>query len=62
MIMFCRQRVNVILITFMRFVEPNPERAVATMKYIHTVLNERLFCWILNTGQNTTLKEKKTNF
>lgn len=59
---FYDKRENVILITFMRFVEPDPERAVATMKYIHTVLNERLFCWILNTGQNTTLKEKRQIF
>lgn len=59
MIMFRRQRVNVVLITFMRFVEPDPERAVATMKYIQTVLNECLFCWILNTGQNATLIKKK---
>lgn len=50
------------LITSMCFVEPDPERAVAAKKYVHTDFNEFLFCWILNTGQNATLKEEKQIF
>lgn len=53
---FCHQRV--MLVTCMSFVQADPERVVAAMKYFHIALNERLFGWILNTGQNATLKRK----
>lgn len=55
---FCHQRVKVLLVTCMRFIQANPERAVAAMKCFHAVLNESLFGWILNTRQNSALKRK----
>ena len=47
---FCHQKVNFMLVTCMRFVQSDPERAMAAMKYFHVALNECLFSWILDTG------------
>lgn len=55
-------RSNVCNHTSMRFIQADPEGAVAILKHFHVVFNELLLIRISNAGQITTLKKHPGQF